>query len=764
LSDELHAYLEGRPNTAAGNNTLEQLGTILDSAAGLHPQIFLMQSVCEMARIGADVLDGKALKASDMLSVLTMQRTVMGLRRTATRKNGNIRRKTPRSSAQPLKHRLQSVVKTSPWYWLSDWVRRQFSSFRAAEVDVTPPKSPTHAETLDLGETGHATSPALADEVGQSKTIADEVDSVGFVKSSDETASAHFRTLTHLAPASMYERPERVHMAHQGMPPPARAAVAHVENVPFVRRADANGESEWQFAALSDYRPKPPMTAPSRAEDGGVYLINGREFVHLEGHLYPIQFVSRDQPWLVDRQSEGDRWQPPLPLQRVGPDRWAPTMPALRHDAGAHGARAGTDGFIRIGGRRFIALSGITVEVSPPFIHNEVAIRHLAEHREEALPDIDAEQIIRTPDGGQLLQGRYGFYPVAFDAAQQRMRVQASSDAARFSLLFDLRTEEWHVRDADLNAHGSARPRAQSLGLPSKPAAQRHASLSESVSPGLDVSASISASASASASGGGVASDAMRTRKESLLMASSRLRGKTLLASRPALRLFLAETFDAMADMRLHRGNRRDSAPDIHAKTPYPPIWIGEVRNTIYALLPDANHWEWMTVLEKQEQTALAADLAYRTLGESSLAQQSAYCNEMADLLVAQICTRSPSLRGHMLQIGVRDLPGTGLTHVTVVYAEDPSYFRTFGPLTEAGVTPMDLPVLGKAAFGDYLWHYREVLVLLDPWGDTKVLEPIAFDTKDALVDAFDANLRLAGFTVGPNREFRVQAVIPARH
>ena len=769
LSDEFHAYLEGLPETAPGNNTLEQLGTILDSAAGLHPQIFLMQSVCEMARIGADVLDGKTLRASDMLSVLTMQRTVMGLRRMGPGTRRNIQRKMVRPLAPPFNHRVHGLVKTSPLYWLSDWMRRQFSASKIPENVLAASHSIASPDGIGSagGKDVDALPRALIGEPERSGLLSGDVNSVRFGETGDAAAHPDDRVL-----APMHDGQGFVHLTHPGAPPPARAAVAHVENVPLVRRTDPNGDIEWHFATLSDYRPQPPMRAPLRGDDGGIYLIDGREFVYLEGHVYPIQFAARDEPWLVDRQSEGDRWRPPLPLERVGVERWAPAMPALRHDAGAHGARAGADGFIRIGGRRYIALSGMTVEVSAPFVHNELAIRHLAEHREEALPEIDSEHIIRTPDGDRLLQGRYGFYPVRYDTTRQRMHVSSPEDPSRFLLLYDLRTEEWHVIDNDLYSQTSGHTRSGSQSRSGSRSASRTGSESgaasrsgsRSGSVALPIAPSTSRRVSSSESSRSSASDDMPTRKESLLAVSRRLRGNTMLASRPALRLFLAETFDAMAEMRLHRSNRRRAGLHEETPHPYPPIWIGEIRSTIYALLPDENQWERMTVLEKQEQAALAVDLVYRASGEQSRARQSAYCNEMADLLVAQLCTRAPALRGHMVQISVRDLPGTGLAHVTVLYADDPGYFGIFGALTEPGITSAGLPVMGKSALGDYLWHYREVLVVLDPWGDTKILEPDQFETKDALLHAFDDNLRLAGFTVGPNRDFRVQAVIPVRH
>ncbi|WP_429498314.1 hypothetical protein ACQUFY_01965 [Robbsia andropogonis] len=116
-----------------------------------------------------------------------------------------------------------------------------------------------------------------------------------------------------------------------------------------------------------------------------------------------------------------------------------------------------------------------------------------------------------------------------------------------------------------------------------------------------------------------------------------------------------------------------------------------------------------------------------------------------------------------MLQLAVLDLPGTGVAHVTLLYAEDPGYCLIFGSLSEHGVSQQDLTHMSKRAFGKYLRHYREVLVLLDPWGDTRVLDLASFPSVSALITALEDNLRLAGFTVGTHHDFRVQAIVPVR-
>lgn len=824
LADDLFA-VSTHPNYTASQRAMIRTGAIVaDQLTGLAPQVFLLQSVCKLFRILADLIEAKPITPGDILDINMLGRHLMVLKRLRSPLYVNPKFAPPRQR-RPTGALGIARVKTP--------LHRP-----AAASDAVGPEA--HHAAVYYGEQAAGrpgTPPLWADEMAPAQTTLEffytEVAEREVAASNERLAGSGHDAETPGRPPS-----------RQAVPPPAResspaqldaerAAIrriaadvapapvqwTRVKSVPLRRRTDLAGQ--WERFPVSAYQVRGidlSGTAP-----GERFRQNGRDYLHIEGAAVAVRELLPGELWIVDNRvypdtpSSAERL-PPLPLWKNS-GGWAVQEPELIDAPDAHGMPVSDDGYVRVQRRTFVQIDGVRVETSRVGIDDEATLRPLAQPLPDPVPGADAMQIIWAADGQPWIEGEHGYYRLRFDLDQQEFHVvgaqaaDGASDHAPRLVDFDVQRHRWSAI-ADKGARDGPMPYGDTPSSPRGNAPADEATFFDRAGPSVDARVRqeaplASADDIASVPGaparermapraesedlddteeaveaqGAVASDrepfpalaydAKQTRleREFALFGhyARNIKKLPFLSSarigpgaslRRKLRRGLREALFALEDESMVPVNRMDR----NVRLDFTPQVLG-FRQSLRGLYPSLAKWRGMTLQEKQYEVGIMVDLAYTKAGPDMWPCLAGYCHEIADVMLNALTVPRQKLRENLLQVALADQAGVKGTHVILVYADDAATLSVFGDLSLRDVRfQRSRPTLSDAEFYSWLLQHRDSVLLIDAWSTTKFVDLSNVQTVEAVRDQLRPNLFEAGFEVAPNlSRFQVSAVLPER-
>ncbi|WP_347555589.1 hypothetical protein [Robbsia sp. KACC 23696] len=817
IVDELFSVATHPRYTVEQRVLLRRAAMIIDQLAALASQVFLMQSVCNLFRIVADILDGNPLSGSDAMDVNTLGRYVISLKRADT----------PR----PVLGRGLSTRQGKPG-----------SADIGGAIGARHPGGKTSADlSKGQGIGGKGASDGVAEAAAEGDTQPDETDALMVPGPARTTLEMHYGgvddPLADAPPEAHAYLPSRV-PEDRAMPSaedaairdivagvaPARVQWTRVQTVPI--RRNARMKTHWEPFALSDYRVA-DIDVRDRAQ-GEVFVVDGQRYLRLEGYALAVREFQSGALWIVDHRLAtdgtslpGDRY-PPLPLRRNG-NRWEREQPSVKHATPGAPAVAGQDGFFRYLNRKFVALGEDRVEVSRAVIDGEHALAGLAHAIHEPMPGGNAMQIIQLADGSHWIEGGLGYYRLRFDLAVHEFYVtdadaNARQPASRVLVDFDIQRRKWgvlEIREGGAAVDGLAlddpMPLAAASVAVDAPASRDahvpeaglgHASIDEALalfheavngadrahadafddlgvaaddgfSPEADLGPSQGRQHENPGSMVGLPafdSDKTGLDREFALFAHYARNLKhfaffftaqpaPLVLQRRALRHRLTAAFNGLEATAMVAVNRMP--PSIRQKlTPA----VLSLRRRVLGLYPPERLWREMTVQEKQYEVGLMIRQAYRQTRSEMWPCLQGYCNEIADLLLHALTTGNAKLRRNLLQIALRDEDGIRGSHVMVAYADEPAAFEVLADLSERDLRAQrTAPTLDEATFCEWLLQNRDNVLLIDAWSTHKIVDLTAAKSVADVRGELLPNLMEAGFDVYGSPRFTVRALLPER-
>ncbi|MCY0385693.1 hypothetical protein OVY01_00240 [Robbsia sp. Bb-Pol-6] len=701
LGEDLSAAGAGERNPARRAAVL-RIGAILDSLTGLDPKTYGYRSALGVIGIASKLLKGGQADADDMLDIGTLERNLMTLQPPA-RPGGESRSPTA-SPAQP-------------------------GGKAGTTADAAPPPSParTGALLLVTGDasddaawqknaalpSGNAASPPPPPLAAGRDAAREETS----VQRGDDPALLAVPRFTWRLNSdrerSSFEHADAAYDLTRGP-----ALYTRVGNVPLLGRRRDDGQVLWESMPLSEYAT--PMAIPAAAPQR--FAVSGGDYIGIDGVAYRVGEIEPGGLWIVHEHSG---W-PPLPLTR-GPERnWA-LKPADMKPEEIDGTIA-SDGFLRVANRKFIRVAGRTIEIARNVIFGEESIRRFAFPEMAELGPADVSGIIRRADGSTLIEGRYGYYDLRSDGPNGR-RYVGEGDGRRW-VRFDSERKRWNVISGAVELEngggGIGAPDRGEDGMSRLSPAGRHASVRKDSNRSLD----------------------------SLRQYHERLGAIGFLQARPLLRAAVDAAFQGIVDLHVRRPNR--TAPgggDLSN--------VVSVRQEFFRKTYQAEKWNTWTVQQKQRFVSEKIFKFYAQGLYLPHRSSDALCHEMTDFITAQLM-QSAALRTKILQIEFRELPGSGLGHAALLYADDAALLGRFGRIEETDPERQRLrPRLTRTEFLAFTYAHRNKVLLIDPWGLEKVIDFSAMESARAGSEAVDLNLRAAGFGEGLNDHYRVAALLP---
>lgn len=355
IAKDLYAIAFDSSLSQAARDRLKDVAIILDAAGGLNPKIAMVHNFGQVARIGADVLDGKEISAEDEIALVLAYQNVMALKRNSDASVSNamdIAEKAAGAKGPGVLSDFKNAVhdnrivysggpvsksgrRRRPIYGGTDFIAyRYFESVvnRKASPpesgvppapDRPPEKAASDVSSIDLGN--HLV--ADVDEY--------EADSFSFTYTEAGTSND-----VDAPPESPGVDTEHDTEHDTGSPV---TEYAWIEDVPVRRRVAPNEVPQWQAIDLTPYAVS--VVGPAQSV---IFAAQGRDYIQLDGHTYGIRQLQGDKYSLVSRT---DSALPHVPLvQQAG--IWRVKAPAT-HGAVTHvGEIADRDGMVRRGGRK----------------------------------------------------------------------------------------------------------------------------------------------------------------------------------------------------------------------------------------------------------------------------------------------------------------------------------------------------------------------------------------------------------------------------
>ncbi|MGI4983394.1 MAG: hypothetical protein ACRYGL_08705 [Janthinobacterium lividum] len=490
-----------------------------------------------------------------------------------------------------------------------------------------------------------------------------------------------------------------------------------VGNVPLLGRRQGRGTVSWESMPQAEYAA--PLSIPAGAPQQ--FDVSGRAYVGIDGVAYRVREIEPGTPWIVHEHSG---W-PPLPLTRDPAGHWVLKIADLT-PAGIEGDVA-SDGFLRMANRKFIRVKGVTVEVSRDFIFGEEDIRRFARLEMSRLEAADASGVIRLADGTELIEGRHGYYALRRDGETGPYYV--GDGAGRHWVRFDAARKRWNV------VPGEAEPGVMERVL------KEHGDT-------VDGMHRLSPSGRR---------ESMRKNSEhsvdSVRRYQDRIGKIDFLQARPMLRTAIDEAFQGIVDLNVRRPNRLVPGGDLSAVVSTRRIFFDKTYQTA--------KWQTLTIQQKQRFVSEKVFTFYAQALYLPHRPKDALCHEMTDFMAAQLM-QSATLRAKILQIEFRELPGSGLGHAAVLFADNPAVLSRLGRLEETDLVRQQArPRLNRAEFLAFVHANRNRVLLIDPWGLEKIVDFSAMTSAEDCGRAIDVNLHAAGFGEGLNDHYRVAALLP---
>ncbi len=484
----------------------------------------------------------------------------------------------------------------------------------------------------------------------------------------------------------------------RGYPQPISSAV--IDAVPIVFFEASNHQrARWQRVPLLAYAESVPC--PRGGKDGQRFRVNDIDYVQFDGLAYPFYAALPGSEFVYSMSNER---LPPLPLEKRGSVRVL-KAPKL-HAAKKIPIFPGADGFIRVHNKRYVVYGQIVVEAERPQLIGEVQIEQNAMFIDEVVGAPDAVGVIHTRSGTPVIEGGRGYYRIRASVVPDEVELlDARGAPVNVRLKYDKAMRRWSIssnlRDAPLIRQASQ--------------------------------------------------DSLNTYQEKLTWSA-------FLRQRPLLRKAVSLMLDQLDRYNLYRSNRlspRDSGGR----------WITDiyqVRKEISRNLRDRSKWDELSVKQRQWMASKATwfffnEHAYWT----STAGSQAFCSEMLDIAFA-VMSQSALDNRHLLQIVFHELPGSGRSHVAMLYADNPTVFEKFGKINlPAG--DATLHAVDHQAFADWLLEHRETVAIIDPWGPEKLNDFSLSNSRSDVELRLNVNLREAKFNMDGPVRYRVGALVPSR-
>ena len=240
---------------------------------------------------------------------------------------------------------------------------------------------------------------------------------------------------------------------------------------------------------------------------------------------------------------------------------------------------------------------------------------------------------------------------------------------------------------------------------------------------------------------------------DSLQRYQNRIGKIDFLHTRPMLRAAVDEAFQRIVDLNVRRPNRMVSGGDLSM--------VVSMRRHFFRTTFQTEKWNTLTIQQKQRFVSQKVFNFYAQQLYLLHRFNDALCHEMTDFMTA-LLMQSATLRGKVLQIEFRELPGSGLGHAAVLYADNPAMLNRFGRIDETDpVRQRARPRLERAEFLAFVHENRNRVLLIDPWGLEKIVDFSAMKSAETSGQAIDVNLRAAGFGEGLSDHYRVSALLP---
>lgn len=526
-------------------------------------------------------------------------------------------------------------------------------------------------------------------------------------------------------------------------------ATVKVGDVPIEQRMDpASGELTWAQMPLEDYAVN--IIAPADAPP--IFTQDGVEFVCINGESYPVRELQKGRHFIV--KHDADASLPPVPIELDSNADWQVKRPPSRSRVDIKEPVA-ADGFIRVNNKRYVRLEGKTYEANRARIIDEVRISAHARAETQALGAVDEMGVILTSDGRTLIEGELGYYVLFWNNDLGRSFVGDPQGGELHAVEFDDVSRRWIVTQE---------------GRTSAVPGEAPSDARDSFDSGIDVAPPSGESADGA---GGAASpqspDSARSPSgprspvgillrtntfDSIRFATTKFSDLEFLSARPKLRKRLEKVFAGISDLGLSRSNRDAVGGKGFGN-------IGEMRETIYEQVRQIKKWDTFSVLKQQRSVARITAGTYGVMSYLEL-DSTAFCNELTDLLLDAL-TRESGYKPRLLEVQFREVPGSGATHVALLYSDHADLQRIFGNVYHA-YDPAQPPLtMSRQVFAEKMLESKRTMAIFDLWAGQKVLDFSSLSTADEVAELIDGNLAEANFGRGVRKEYQVSAVVPSR-
>lgn len=726
-AEVLYSVSNDRRFSPKAREYMQLAGQVMDLASGLHPNIGLVQGVCSVSARALEIQRGSAPSDEDVLG-LTF--TLKGMNGYAQRHPSQIVKATypvRRTALEPAwSRRLQTRTKTAPsmqQLWVGSGPIREaplaIASMGRERGGNAPGASVSHnndapgpAATFELHYEEGAEAALEAGAKGKDGTTVDRspmrIDRPAHEMSLDAASeAAPEAAMSRKSSDGTSDVVEAVGGGQSSLETGRNAVGGSAHQIG--PRYTTVGSVPLQFVSSGpDGRPRwrpVPLSAyrsdlPARGHEGRPFTVSGHMFIELAGWVYPYYTTHAGSGFI---HSDADPRLPPWPLQRRN-NRYVLQSPQIDVAAGVMPV-SGRDGYIRVNNKRYIVYNEEVVEAAPPLLIAEVQIRQFAVSIPAWLPAPDAGGFIRFGGGDTLIEGSHGYYFVHRSAADGPVYLlDPLGVETGIRLHYDAALHRWAV-DPDLRQTPLFR-----LG-----------------------------------------------HRDSLQIYQATLGESVFLKQRPALREAVSKALAQLDAFNLFRPNRLSPHPSGDASVK----GIFAVREDIAHRLSELSHWNALSVRAKQTVVSRITYGQFIDSQEATIAGGSqAFCSEMLDAMQAIL---TPYVEPDcMLQIMFKEFPGSGRTHVALLFADDPAVFDVFGDINVPGPGAA-LKVLEHPQFADWVLARRNAVAIIDPWGPEKVVDFSSAASRGDVELILRVNLREAKFDVGPDARYRVSAVDPTR-
>lgn len=446
---------------------------------------------------------------------------------------------------------------------------------------------------------------------------------------------------------------------------------------------------------------------PPRRPDGRLFRHQFKRYLPLDGQTYAVQRLGKGQYAIV--HPDGSAW-PSIPIEEWH-GTWRRRAPHSLSPEASY--RLGSDGIYRSGRFKAVFYDGALHPVLRDSIVDESRILPLATSLDAPVSGVDKRGVLHAGTR-QFIEGKQGYYPVVHIGEQ----TFAVNGAGRPLFWMKFRDGQFRVAER-LNDESSSRLSVMRDG---------------------DVT--------------------VRTPSSSSLQSHYRaLDENGFLVARPILLKAMKAAMRSLIQMRpLYQ--RADA---VHLGNADVDLLV--MRERIDAVLRREGGRGEKSVIAWQFRMSRATRKIYRQnlpVGRS----QQVKCHEAADMFYYVLSKRG--FNDHILLIQFVQLPGSGLTHVQLLYADDTGWLRrAFGDLDKRGGASVDdLREYTRASFEHLLTSAardaRESgsqVALIDGWGAEKLVVISEQKSSAEIAASLSANLRAARFDLGARDSYRVTVV-----